>query len=261
MSNRPVLEEIDDDDIDMDMDIAKFDPNLRTPIAPIQGNAFPPKTTTPPAKPGHGQSVDPSAIVDPNKFTEEERNHLKSFQIIYPCYFDKNRSHREGRRVSSNKAVANPLAKTISDACRHLFLHCMLELDKTHPQDFGNPGRVRVWLKEDGEPQDQRFKTKRELLNVIADYLTAHPTTLESVGPNSGVPLPREYEVGYEPSYVPKVKGYRMNTVVPVHSPLTVKHPMTKAIYDPEPEPLPQIKPNAPASAKQMKKKVMKIRG
>ena len=37
MSNnkRPVLEEVDDDDIDnMDMNIAEFDPSLTTPIAP-----------------------------------------------------------------------------------------------------------------------------------------------------------------------------------------------------------------------------------
>ncbi|CAH2353172.1 signal recognition particle Sec65p subunit [[Candida] railenensis] len=264
MSNRPVLEEVDDDDIDMDLDIAQFDPQLRTPIAPIQ-RAQPPVMQSsysqvqqqPQSQP---TSKEHPSIVDPNKFTEEERNHLKKFQLIYPCYFDKNRSHKEGRRVSSSKAVNNPLAKTISDACRHLFLQCMLELDKTHPQDFGNPGRVRVFIKENGTPQDQRFKTKRELLDVIADYLISHPTTLDSIGPKSGIPLPREYEVGgnFEPEEVPKVKGFKMNSIVPVHSPLSIKHPMTKSIYDPEPE---QVAPVKAPNPNKMKKKVKMIRG
>ena len=36
------------------------------------------------------------------------------------------------------------LASTISyTVCCHYNLPVMLELDKTHPQDFGNPGRVR----------------------------------------------------------------------------------------------------------------------
>lgn len=262
--SRPVLEEVDDDDIDFDMDIAQFDPNLRTPIAPSIQRSTPQASFIPPPVQQQQQTSRPSSdetnpsIVDPNKFSEEERNHLKSFQLIYPCYFDKNRSHKEGRRVSENKAVVNPLAKTISDACRHLFLQCMLELDKTHPQDFGNPGRVRVLIKQDGKFEDERFKTKRELLNVIADYLRAHPTTLESIGPKSGIPLPREYEQGFDPLEIPKVKKFKMNTIVPVHSQLSIKHPMTKSIYDPVPDALPQVK--AP-SAKQMKKKVMKIRG
>lgn len=244
MSNRPVLEEVDDDDIDVDMDIAQFDPGLRTPIAPA-ARAAPPVA----------RAAD-ATIVDPNGFSEAERAELRSFQLIYPCYFDKNRSHVQGRRVSAAKAVRNPLAKTISDACRHLFVQCMLELDKTHPQDYGNPGRVRVLLKADGAPHDERFKTKRQLLNVIADYLILHPTTLELVGPASGIPLPREYEQGYEPVELPRVKGFQMNTIVPVHLQLSIKHPMTKSIYDAPPPPPPGVK----APPKQ-KKKVMRMRG
>lgn len=269
MAKRPVLEDVLDDEIDnMDMDIAQFDPSLRTPIAPVQPG---PQITRsqdqePPLFPNfphpeQDKSVERKDIVDPNKFSAEERAELKKFQIIYPCYFDKSRSHKDGRRVSESKAVSNPLAKTISDACRHYNLPVMLELDKTHPQDFGNPGRVRVLIKDNnknGMPVDSRFKTKRAVLNIIADYLKTHPTTLASIGPKSGIPLPSEYETGFEPGEIPKVKGFKMNTIVPVHSELTIKHPMTKSIYDPEPE-QPQVK--APQAPKQPKKKIMKIRG
>ena len=37
-----------------------------------------------------------------------------------------------------------------------------------------------------------------------------------------------------------------MNTIVPIHSNLTLKHPMTKHIYDPEPETPAAGKPNVP---------------
>ncbi|KAG2734447.1 hypothetical protein G9P44_002453 [Scheffersomyces stipitis] len=276
MSKRPVLEEVDDDIDNMDLDIAEFDPSLKTPVAPLR----PEPTVTrsqdsePPLFPNiplpnldqliqhQGIRATKKDIVNPNDFSQEERDHLKNFQIIYPCYFDLNRSHKEGRRVAVSKAVENPLAKTVSDACRSFNLPVLLELDKTHPQDFGNPGRVRVLLKDQvngGKITDSRFKTKRSLFNAIAEYLEDHPTTVESVGKKSGIAFPPEFETGFEPEEIPLVKGFKMNTIVPVHSNFTLKHPMTKSIYDPLPEQPEQAKlPNVP---KQQKKKVMKIRG
>jgi signal recognition particle subunit SRP19 len=266
--SRPVLEEVDDVD-NMDMDIAEFDPSLRTPLAPARA---PPTVVRsqdqePPLFPGApsvprtqtlAQAEAQKNVIDPAKFSQEEREHLKRFQIVYPCYFDKNRSHKEGRRVSALRAVENPLAKTISDACRSFSLPVILELDKSHPQDFGNPGRVRVLIKDNvngGQLSDSRYKTKRGLLNSIADYLASHPTTLDSISKNNGVPWPQEFD-GFVPEELPRVKGFKMNSIVPVHSRVTLKHPMTKTIYDPEPE-----QPKVPAAPKQPKKKVMKIRG
>ncbi|EGW34461.1 uncharacterized protein SPAPADRAFT_59886 [Spathaspora passalidarum NRRL Y-27907] len=273
-SRRPILEEIDDDDIDnMDMGIAEFDPSLKTPIAPkrpepsivrsqdAHANEPPLFPPIPTQQSQPRQAVDQKNIVDPNSFSQEEREQLSKFQIIYPCYFDINRSHKQGRRVSIDRAVENPLAKTISDACRSLNLPVLLELEKSHPQDFGNPGRVRVLLKDvlhGGKIVDSRFKTKRELFNKIADYLAEHPTTLDSVI-SGGIALPQEFQTGgFKPEEIPVVKGFKMNTIVPVHSSYTLKHPMTKAIYDAEPDVPAAPKPIAP---KQPKKKVMKIRG
>lgn len=263
MSNRPVLEEVDDDDIDnMDMDIAQFDPNLRTPIAPINKPVI---TRSQDSEPALFPNVQPTPvsqprrndIVDPSKFSDKEREELNSFQIIYPCYFDRNRTFKQGRRVSLEDAVENPLAKTISDAIRRLQIPVLLELDKSHPQDFGNPGRVRVLLKEKGVSGNSRFPTKKALMRNISAYLKDHPTTLESVGRLSGIPYPAEFET-FLPEELPRVKGKAMNTIVPVHSNLTLKHPMTKLIYDPLPE-VPEA-PKLPKAPKQQKK-IMKIRG
>lgn len=272
MSKKPVLEEVDDDDIDnMDMDIAEFDPSLKTPIAPLrQGptvtrsqDAEPPlfPTFTPPTPaPATGQNTQQQDrdIMDPNKFTDEEREEFRKFQIIYPCYFDKNRSHNDGRRVSINNAVENPLAYSISQACRFLNVPVLLELDKSHPQDFGNPGRVRVLIKEDHQPSDERFKSKRALLNAISKYLKLHPTELSTISPSGPIPCPSEYKTGFTPEELPKVLGFKMNTIVPIHSQYTLKHPMTKSIYDQQP-PDPTIE--APKAPKVPKKKIMKIRG
>lgn len=268
MSGRPVLEDVVDDDIDnMDMDIAQFDPSLTTPIAPLrQGPTvtrsqdlepplFPqfPVQNAPLAGPRAAENV-----INPNLLTPEQRAKFRAFQVVYPCYFDRNRSHSQGRRVSLELAVENPLAKTVSDACEALGLSFVLELDKTHPQDYGNPGRIRIMLKTDGVPVQQRFATKRSLFNSIAQYLQKHPTTLRSIEKTRGIPYPPDFETGFVPELLPKVKGFKMNTIAPVHSRLTMKHPMTKSIYDAVPD-QPQVA--APQAPKQPKKKVMKIRG
>ncbi|KAL6454727.1 SEC65 Signal recognition particle SEC65 subunit [Candida maltosa Xu316] len=259
----------------MDMDIAEFDPTLSTPVAPKRPEPtvvrsqdsepplFPniPMGQMVPPPPPSKQADNKSGIMDPRSFSEEEKKQYDKFQIIYPCYFDINRSHNQGRRISIDRAVENPLATTISDACRKLGLPVFLELDKSHPQDYGNPGRVKVLFKavfDNGKLINPKIKNKRLLFNVIADYLADHPTTLDSIGPKSGVPRPPEFESNFTPEEIPKVKGYKMNTIVPIHSNLTLKHPMTKHIYDPEPEAPAAIKPNVP---KVPKKKIMKIRG
>lgn len=267
MSKKPVLENVDDEDIDnMDLDIAQFDPSLKTPIAPLKESAKVTRSQDqePPLFPmfpndNKEEAAQEKDILNPNNISDEEKAQLKSFQVIYPCYFDKNRSHKEGRRVSISRAVENPLAKTISDACQRLNMPIVLELDKSHPQDFGNPGRVRIMMKDPErgfKPTDPGYPNKRFLLNSIADYLKAHPTTLESIGPKSGIPVPREYQTDFEPNEIPHVKGFKMNTIVPIHSQFTMKHPMTKSIYEALPE-----QPKAKNAPKQMKKKIMKIRG
>lgn len=266
MARKPLLEEVDDDEIDnMDMDLAQFDPSLRTPLAPVNKPVITRLQDSEPllfdalgSAPQMAASLQDAKtndLVNPDKLTDEEKREIGRLQIIYPCYFDRCRSHSQGRRVSVEQAVENPLAKTILDACRALKLPVLLELDKSHPQDFGNPGRVRVQLKAEDKTLAAPFANKRALFKEISAYLKEHPTTLESVGQASGIPLMKEYQSGFEPLVLPKVKGFHMNTIVPVHLRLTVKHPMTKSIYEKLPEVEEAPKPKAP------KKKMMKIRG
>ncbi|KAG7710871.1 hypothetical protein KL950_000837 [Ogataea haglerorum] len=231
----PKLEDIEDiEDVDdLDMDLAEFDPDLRTPIAPAK-----PKPSVVRSQDQEPQGSQPSYNSEASnihrhmrtqdQLSEEELAELKSMQLIYPCYFDLNRSVKEGRRVPLDHCVENPLAKTILDACRHLNLAAVLEPEKSHPQDFGNPGRVRVGLKFKGQQVSLTIRTKRGLLLKISEYLENHPTTLDTV---KDLPGPPELMQGYEPMEVSKVKKFKMNTIVPLHSPLTMKNPQTASAY------------------------------
>ena len=82
--------------------------------------------------------------------TDESK--YKDFQCIYPIYFDRNRSRKEGRRVGIEGAVENPLAREIVSACGRLRLEVLFEPTKMHPKDWANPGRVKVKLKGGQNP-------------------------------------------------------------------------------------------------------------
>lgn len=50
------------------------------------------------------------------RLEREQQEKSKSYQCIYPIYFDASRSREEGRRVNKADAVKNPLARDIVDA-------------------------------------------------------------------------------------------------------------------------------------------------
>ncbi|OUM55863.1 hypothetical protein BVG19_g5473 [[Candida] boidinii] len=285
----PRLEEIvDEDDIDnMDMDLAEFDPDLKTPIAPARpkpsvvrsqdtdssaqldplqqmmksmGMEIPENFNDPMGgfglNPNDPNAIQPKNVVSPEDLSEEEMKELKSLQILYPCYFDKNRSEKEGRRVKLENAVSNPLAKTVLDACKSFGLTCLLEPEKSHPQDFGNPGRVRVGIKFEGKIAQGVVKNKRDLLNKVSNYLKNHETTLKTV---KQMPGPPELSTdSFETEELPRVGGFKMNTIVPLHSPLTMKHPQTKSVYIKDTTPPPSTTTtHAPVKQKQ---KIQRVR-
>ncbi|MCJ1437471.1 signal recognition particle subunit [Xylographa pallens] len=144
-----------------------------------------------------------------------DKARYKDWQCLYPVYFDAARSHAEGRRVASALAVPNPLAREIADAAGGLGLQVVLEVGKTHPKDWANPGRVKVGLKSAGAGG---VKNKHHLYILISRHLQAHPTTAESpfrAGMRiAGLPLP---EGPLSPPAKPR--GWKMGDVLPLHSP------------------------------------------
>ncbi|KAI0000639.1 signal recognition particle, SRP19 subunit [Russula compacta] len=93
----------------------------------------------------------------------------KKWTCIYPIYIDAKRPYRTGaRRISRSKSVWWPLSKDIADACSRLGLGTLHEVNKMHPSDWENPGRVRVQWKKDGRPVNSNISTKKQLLETIA---------------------------------------------------------------------------------------------
>lgn len=82
----------------------------------------------------------------------------RSHRTLYPIYFDATRSRREGRRVSREMGVRNPLARELVEALRVVLargdqedVKVVFEPGKCHPRDWANPGRVKVlWGKGAG---------------------------------------------------------------------------------------------------------------
>ena len=101
-----------------------------------------------------GSLINPSNIPssgitqDGTRFQQtQDESKYKDFQCIYPIYFDKSRSRKEGRRVGVENAVENPMAREIINACSRLRLETLFEPAKCHPKDWANPGRVKIKLK------------------------------------------------------------------------------------------------------------------
>ncbi|ONH78269.1 Signal recognition particle subunit SEC65 [Saccharomyces cerevisiae] len=192
----PRLEEIDNfNDIDdLDMELAELDPSLRTPIAP---------------------KITPKVVR-----SQDQEN---------PAFLPGTNNNR--RRVPKELAVENPLAKTMADAVRELGILCIFEGEKCHPQDFGNPGRIRVLFKENGQliGAATKFKGgKRQLMKAVGEYMKRHPTTIESL---REIPYGPDFD-NIEFKKIPRVKGFKMNEIVPLHSPFLMGHPMTKSVYE-----------------------------
>ncbi len=66
--------------------------------------------------------------------------------IIWPEYFEKGRSRKEGRRVPKARAIDNPTAERIFKVTRKLGYEGYIEPDRHHPKTWWEKrGRVRIF--------------------------------------------------------------------------------------------------------------------
>ena len=151
MSQHARIEELSDSDSDpSEQDPSDFADTLIRPA-----NIPPPSSLRPPQPPL--QPRQPQSQTQPFNSTSPPPEY-KHYQCLYPLYFDASKTRSEGRRVSAEQAVPNPLAREIVDAVQLLGLKTVFEPGKTHPKDWANPGRVRVLVKEGGRARSARVK-------------------------------------------------------------------------------------------------------
>ena len=223
------IEEVSDSDPEIEDPVSFLPDSDKSIIAPVDlpftasdnGQQHTAPTTRPPPS-QNGEMLQP---MGPSKFNAEQqrkqREAIKSFQILYPVYFDSSRTREEGRRVSKSLATPNPLARNILDAVQYALggtpLKLAFEPDKLHPKDWANPGRVRIELvnPETKKSLHPRIKNKSHLYRLVAEYLQEHPTQEDD--PKrlqiQGLPMPEKLE----PPAIPR--GWKVNSIVPLHSP------------------------------------------
>src|ERR1700721_4825093 len=87
--------------------------------------------------------------------------------------------------------------------------------NKTHPNDWANPGRIRFAYKTPEGKNATPYKSKQQIYVAMAKYLQIHPVTQETAmkaqmpGMQIDKPPP--------PPAVPK--GWKINEILPVYSP------------------------------------------
>lgn len=71
-------------------------------------------------------------------------NNNYRWYILYPIYFDSNRTLKEGRRVPKEFTTVQPTALDLYKAASNLGYLSHLEANKKHPKEPGVFGRVRI---------------------------------------------------------------------------------------------------------------------
>ncbi|EPQ53625.1 signal recognition particle, SRP19 subunit [Gloeophyllum trabeum ATCC 11539] len=169
----------------------------------------------------------------------------KSWTCVYPIYIDAKRAYGRGeRRVPRAKAVWWPLSKDIADASTRLGLQALHEVQKAHPRDWDNPGRVRIQWKKDGRLLNPRIKTKKQLLEALALHI-------QQVKPDN---VPREpYNYSPQPAPAPTPAAPSSKGKQPLakpRAPLTPKrtgHAQLPLPPQPEPELASRVSPYSPS--------------
>ncbi|EPS97409.1 signal recognition particle SRP19 subunit [Fomitopsis schrenkii] len=176
MSRRAAVVEEFDDDTDLPL------PNRPLPNKGLRGailaelsdedesdDDVPPlrNPTAGPASPSQTQFKAP--VPEQGSRTVTDITPYKKWTCVYPIYIDAKRPHGTGeRRISRAKSLWWPLSRDIAEAATRLGLGTLHEMNKAHPRDWENPGRVRVQWKKDGRLVDPGIKTKKQLLERIA---------------------------------------------------------------------------------------------
>jgi signal recognition particle subunit SRP19 len=114
--------------------------------------------------------------------------------------------------------VSNPLAREIANACSRLRLPTLLEPDKIHPQDWANPGRIKVGLKAAGAGANVPLHNKHHLFILVARHLRDNPTVDDSLGLRVRIGGKLEPELGkpYPRPAVPR--GWKLGDLLPYTS-------------------------------------------
>ncbi|KAF9030115.1 hypothetical protein BDZ89DRAFT_1112318 [Hymenopellis radicata] len=173
MSRRAAVVEEFDDDTDLPLPSQPL-PNfgnsgpLLQEIADSDDDDFePPSQRAGPASPPRPSSSDVPPELK-NSVTDITP-YKKSVMDVHLPHIHRCQAPVRHRRATGRppKSVWWPLSKDIAEATNRLGLGTLHEVNKSHPRDWENPGRVRVQWKKDGRLINPAIQTKKQLLEMI----------------------------------------------------------------------------------------------
>lgn len=87
-------------------------------------------------------------------------------KILYPAYFDADKTRRTGRRVPTDLAVSRPSVDELAKAVQQVGYDAVIERDVAYSrQHWDDTGRVIVQGADDA--------AKNDLVQAVAAYITA----------------------------------------------------------------------------------------
>ena len=109
----------------------------------------------------------------------------KRYYVLYPEYFDKALSRKQGRKIPKSKAVDTCNLSKIAFACKHLNLEYEVEKEKKYSKNWWNSeGRIVV------NPEGILSKTDliRRVANVSRKLKKVEKPQVQKKGKSSGKP-------------------------------------------------------------------------
>ncbi|CAE6427976.1 unnamed protein product [Rhizoctonia solani] len=191
---RTTIQDVSDSDSDGNPRVAGL-PNTgnRGALLQVVGDASDPDEPTfnyePPVASASGSAPIRSQHTPLQYRNTADLEKYKRWTSLYPIYFDAKRPYGQGqRRLAREKSVWWPQSRDIEVAARVLGISTFHEPMKRHPQDWENPGRVKVLWKENGQVLNQKFNSSMPLhfnLNHInprgSDILPSEKRLLEAI--------------------------------------------------------------------------------
>lgn len=174
---RITVQDVSDSDSDGDRRGASSLPNTGSRGALLQqiGDASDPDEPTFDYEPPVASSSAPFRPQHTPYRGAADADKYKRWTSLYPIYFDAKRPYGQGqRRLAREKSIWWPQSRDIEAAARTLGISTFHEPTKRHPQDWENPGRVKVLWKEDGKVLNQRFNSKKRLLEAIGKQIQTY---------------------------------------------------------------------------------------
>lgn len=98
-------------------------------------------------------------------FKEKMKMRKQGKVILWPVYFDRSRTKKEGRRVPKSLAVPNPRLKELQMAAEMLGLKPEVKADAAHPAiPWLKTGRL--WVRKDKSKMNTLIRVADELARV-----------------------------------------------------------------------------------------------